>query len=117
MRPDTTLSFLPLSHILQRMVDLVFFSKGATITYGQGSKTIAEDLKISRPTKVVGAPRVFEKIYQAVMDQPGLKGLIVRWAREVGEAWAEENAGRSPADLDFETGLPPGPFPGLQEDP
>ncbi len=94
---DTTLSFLPLSHILQRMVDLVFFSKGATITYGRSVKTISDDLRISSPTKVVGAPRVFEKIYQAVMDQPGIKGLIVRWAREVGEAWAEEElAGRQP---------------------
>ena len=45
----------------------------------------------------MGAPRVFEKFYQAVMDQPGVKGLIVRWAREVGEAWAEEKlAGRQP---------------------
>jgi len=94
---DTTLSFLPLSHILQRMVDLVFFSKGATITYGQSVKTIAEDLKTSKPTKVVGAPRVFEKVYHTVMDQPGVKGLIVRWAREVGEAWAEEKlSGRQP---------------------
>jgi long-chain acyl-CoA synthetase len=94
---DTTLSFLPLSHILQRMVDLVFFSKGATITYGKSAKTIPEDLKISRPTKVVGAPRVFEKFYHAVMDQKGVRGAIVRWAREVGEAWAEETlAGRRP---------------------
>ncbi len=94
---DVTLSFLPLSHILQRMVDLVFFSKGATITYGRGVTTIPEDLRISRPTKVVGAPRVFEKFHQAVMDQPGLKRLVVRWAREVGEAWAEEKlAGREP---------------------
>jgi long-chain acyl-CoA synthetase len=59
--------------------------------------TIPEDLKIARPTKVVGAPRVFEKIHQAVMDQSGLKGMVVRWAREVGEAWAEEKlAGREP---------------------
>ncbi len=94
---DDTLSFLPLSHILQRMVDLVFFSKGATVTYGRGAKTIPEDLRISKPTKVVGAPRVFEKFYQAVMEQQGIKGLVVRWAREVGEAWAEERlAGRQP---------------------
>jgi long-chain acyl-CoA synthetase len=94
---DTTLSFLPLSHILQRMVDLVFFSKGATITYGKSVKTIPEDLRLSRPTKVVGAPRVFEKFYHAVMDQKGVRGAIVRWAREVGEAWAEETlAGRRP---------------------
>ncbi len=94
---DVTLSFLPLSHILQRMVDLVFFSKGATVTYGRGVETIPEDLRLSRPTKVVGAPRVFEKIHTAVMDQPGVRGLVVRWAREVGEAWAEERlAGREP---------------------
>ncbi|NNM04670.1 MAG: long-chain fatty acid--CoA ligase [Gemmatimonadetes bacterium] len=94
---DVTLSFLPLSHILQRMVDLCFFANGATIVYGRGVKTIPEDLKLSRPTKVVGAPRVFEKFFQAVMDQPGIKGLVVRWAREVGEAWAEETlAGRRP---------------------
>jgi long-chain acyl-CoA synthetase len=94
---DTTLSFLPLSHILQRMVDLVFFSKGATVTYGRSVKTVPEDLRICMPTKVVGAPRVFEKIYHAVMEQPGYKGLLVRWAREVGEAWAEETlAGRKP---------------------
>ena len=94
---DTTLSFLPLSHILQRMVDLVFFSKGATVTYGRSAKTIPADLILSQPTKVVGAPRVFEKFYQAVMDQAGVKGFIVRWAREVGEAWAEEKlAGRKP---------------------
>lgn len=97
---DVTLSFLPLSHILQRMVDLVFFSKGATVTYGRSIKTIPEDLKASRPTKVVGAPRVFEKLYHAVMDQRGLKGSIVRWAREVGEAWSEEKlAGRQPTLL------------------
>ena len=94
---DSTLSFLPLSHIFQRMVDFFFFSKGASITYGRSMKTIGEDLRLTKPTKVVGAPRVYEKIYQRVMEQPGAKGLMVRWAREVGEAWAEEKlAGREP---------------------
>ncbi len=94
---DRTLSFLPLSHILQRMVDYLFFSRGSTITYARSMGTIAEDLKISRPTKVVATPRLFEKSYQKVMEQPGVKSLIVRWAREVGEAWADERlAGREP---------------------
>jgi len=94
---DTTLSFLPLSHIMQRMVDYLFFSKGSTIIYGKSTKTLAEDLRISRPTKMAAAPRVYEKFYEAVMEQPGIKGLVVRWAREVGEAWAEEKlAGRRP---------------------
>jgi long-chain acyl-CoA synthetase len=94
---DNTLSFLPLSHILQRMVDYLFFSRGAPICYGRSMQTVAEDLRIARPTKVVGPPRLYEKSYQTVMGQRGVPGLVVRWAREVGEAWAEERlAGREP---------------------
>ncbi len=94
---DNTLSFLPLSHIFQRMVDYFFFAKGAMITYGRSMKTIGADLLIAKPTKVVGAPRVYEKIYQKVMEQPGARRFLVRWAREVGEAWADEKlAGREP---------------------
>ena len=94
---DTTLSFLPLSHILQRMVDYLFFSRGATVVYGRSMKTIAEDLLEVRPTKVVAPPRFYEKSYQKVMEIRGASGLTVRWAREVGEAWADERlAGREP---------------------
>lgn len=94
---DTTLSFLPLSHILQRMGDYIFFSSGSTIVYARSMKTIAEDLLTARPTKVIAPPRFYEKTYQKVMEQRGTKGLIVRWAREVGEAWTDEKlAGREP---------------------
>jgi len=94
---DSTLSFLPLSHILQRMVDYLFFSRGATIVYARSVKTIAEDLLRVRPTKVVAPPRFYEKSYQKVLEERGIRGLVVRWAREVGEAWADEKlAGREP---------------------
>ena len=94
---DSTLSFLPLSHILQRMVDYLFFSRGATVVYARSMKTVAEDLLEVRPTKVVAPPRFYEKSYQKVMEIRGARGLTVRWAREVGEAWADERlAGREP---------------------
>jgi len=94
---DSTLSFLPLSHSLQRLADYLFFSKGSVINYGRSLQTIAADLLIVKPTKVVGPPRFYEKTYQKVMEQAGIQGLIVRWAREVGEAWADEKlAGREP---------------------
>ncbi|MGW8265902.1 MAG: AMP-dependent synthetase/ligase [Longimicrobiales bacterium] len=94
---DTTLSFLPLSHILQRLGDYLFFSSGSTIVYARSMKTIAEDLLTACPTKVIAPPRFYEKSYQKVMEQRGLRGLVVRWAREVGEAWTEERlAGREP---------------------
>lgn len=94
---DTTLSFLPLSHVLQRTADYLFFSHGMTIVYARSLKTVAEDLRIACPNKVVAPPRFYEKAYQKVREQRGLKGFIVRWASEVGEAWTDETlAGRKP---------------------
>ncbi len=97
---DSTLSFLPLSHSLQRIADYVFFAQGATINYCRSLKTVAEDLLLARPTKVVGPPRFYEKAFERVMDRRGFSAFLVRWAREVGEAWADEVlAGRKPTGV------------------
>jgi len=94
---DVTLSFLPLSHVLQRMVNFLFFSRGSTVAYARSVQTVAEDLVRVRPTKVVAPPRFYEKTYQKVMEQRGVRSWTVRWAREVGEAWVDERlAGRNP---------------------
>jgi long-chain acyl-CoA synthetase len=99
VRPDDlTLSFLPLSHVFQRMVDYLLFSQGCTIAYAHDIQTVADDLKVVRPTLVVSVPRLYEKVYNAVMDADGIRGALVQWAREVGAAWAEETlAGRRPS--------------------
>lgn len=95
---DSTLSFLPLSHVFQRMVDYLFFSVGCVITYARSMQTIAQDLRAVRPNKVVSVPRLFERTYQKVLDAKGARARLVQWAREVGEAWAEEKlAGREPS--------------------
>jgi long-chain acyl-CoA synthetase len=95
---DSTLSFLPLSHVLQRMGDYLFFSCGCTIAYAHDLSTVADDLRAVKPTIVVSVPRVYERVYNKVMDKSGVSGRLVRWAREVGMAWAEEKlAGREPS--------------------
>ncbi len=86
---DTTLSFLPLSHVFQRMVDYVFFSVGCTIAYGRDMTTVAEDLKIVRPTVAVSVPRLYERVYNTVTGATGVKGLLVGWASSVGLAHAD----------------------------
>ena len=97
---DQTLSFLPLAHVLQRMVDFLFFRQGCAIAYARDIETVAEDLLLVKPTKVVSVPRLYEKVYQRVMDQSGIKGKLVAWARGVGERHAEARlAGRSPGPL------------------
>ncbi len=92
-----TVSFLPLSHILQRMVDYLLFKTGCTIAYARGMQTVADDIRVVRPTILISVPRLYEKIYNRVTDASGFKGTLIRWAMGVGERWADRTlAGRSP---------------------
>ena len=86
---DTTLSFLPLSHILQRMVDYLFFSVGCEIDYPRSVNTVVADMKVVRPTVVVSVPRVYEKIYNGVMQARGLKKALIGWAVRVADRVAD----------------------------
>lgn len=96
---DVSLSFLPLSHILERMFDYLMFAVGVSIAYVESIDTIVDNLGEVRPTIVVSVPRIYEKIYARVLESAlsagGLKKQIFFWARKVGEQWADETlAGR-----------------------
>lgn len=86
---DNTISFLPLSHILQRMVDYLFFWTGCRIGYPRSLDTLIVDLKKLEPTVVVSVPRIYEKIYNGVMDARGLKKKIIDWAVRVADRAAD----------------------------
>ena len=95
---ETSLLFLPLSHVLQRMVSLFHFSDGVTQVFAHSMATVAEDLKTVRPDVAVSVPRLYEKIYNVVMEAQGINKMLVQWAREVGGAWTDEKlAGREPS--------------------
>ncbi|KAM7274842.1 hypothetical protein ACFE04_016708 [Oxalis oulophora] len=62
---DVYLSFLPLAHILDRMIEEYFFRKGASVGYFHGDlNAIRDDLMELKPTFMAGVPRVFERIYE-----------------------------------------------------
>jgi len=86
---DLTLSFLPLSHILQRMVDYLFFHTSTTIAYARDIRTVVDDMAVVRPTVVVSVPRVYEKIYNGVMEARGLKKKIISWAVGIADRVAD----------------------------
>ena len=97
-RTDSTLSFLPVSHIFERMVDYLLFSSGCTISYPHSRDTLAQDLRVVRPTVQCAVPRVYEKVYESALSAAGVKGKLVRWARAVGLGWARERvAERTPS--------------------
>ncbi len=88
---DVALSFLPLSHVLERMVTFTYIYKGCRIGYAESVETVGENLLEIRPNIMVSVPRVFEKIYAKVMDNvlasSTLKKRIFFWALKVGKEY------------------------------
>ena len=96
MEDDISLVFLPLSHVLQRMVSYLHFAEGTTQDFAHSMDTVAHDLTVVRPSVVTSVPRLYEKVYNRVMGAEGLKKKLVQWSRKVGDEWAEETlAGHS----------------------
>ena len=108
---DTVLSFLPLSHVLERMVTFTYVYKGCTIGYAESIETVAQNLTEVRPHIMVSVPRVFEKIYAKVMDNvlasSGLKRKIFFWGVKVGKAAGAKRLAKQPVKggLKFKDGL------------
>lgn len=86
---DSSLSFLPLSHVLQRMVDYLLFWRGCTLARAHDIQTVAADFKVVRPSIEVSVPRLYEKVYNKVTDASGVKAALVNWAVGVGMRWAD----------------------------
>jgi long-chain acyl-CoA synthetase len=97
---DVILSFLPLSHVLERMTTFSWIYKGASIYYAESIETVAENLLEVRPTIMISVPRLFDKIYAKVMDniltQPPLKRKIFFWAVGVGKKYGARKIRHQP---------------------
>ena len=86
---DNTISFLPLSHILQRTADYLFFSAGCRIGYARSMPTLIQDMAVIRPSVVASVPRIYEKIYNNVMGARGIKKVLISWAAGIADRVAD----------------------------
>ncbi len=108
---DLVLSFLPLSHVLERTATFLSLYNGSSIAYAESVESVAENLLEVRPTIMVSVPRLFEKIYQKIMDQvlagSALKKGLFFWALKTGKDHAARTiAGeRVPKRLAFRRAL------------
>jgi long-chain acyl-CoA synthetase len=98
---DVTLSFLPLSHIFERMAGHYgLFCVGATINYAESIDTVPQNLVEVSPTFVTSVPRLYEKIYARVLENAlaggAVKKRIFFWAKDVGERWADLRLANQP---------------------
>jgi len=85
---DSSLSFLPLSHIYERSWVFFCLHRGIEVYFNQDPKQIAEVLKEVKPTVMCTVPRIFEKIYAAIQDKKKdaspVKVKMMNWALKVG---------------------------------
>ncbi len=97
---DLALSFLPLSHVFERMVFYRYLYDGVTVAFAESLTTIARDLARVKPTVMTGVPRVYDKFLAAVQENveksSALKRQLFAWALAAGHAAAvrRERGGR-----------------------
>jgi len=86
---DVHLSFLPLSHVFERMAGwYLMLSVGATVAFAESLDTVPDDMLAVRPTIMMGVPRFFEKLYARIQERllaaPPSKRRLIDWALTVG---------------------------------
>ena len=85
---DKTLSFLPISHIYERMVNYHFQYLGIAIYYAENMGTIVDNVKEIKPEIFLTVPRLLERVYDKIMgkgkDLKGIKKSLFFWAVNLG---------------------------------
>lgn len=101
------LSFLPLCHIYERMLNYCFQIKGISIYYAENLGTIANDLKDIKPHLFNSVPRVLEKFYDRIIsvgkDLKGIKKWIFFAAVRLGTKY--DDKGKNSLMYRFKLGI------------
>jgi long-chain acyl-CoA synthetase len=84
----TALSFLPLSHVFERMLDYAYLYKTASIAYAESIDKLAANFQEVNPSCFGAVPRVYEKVHARIMAKAEagspIKKKIFAWAVAVG---------------------------------
>lgn len=104
---DECLSFLPLSHVFERMAGhYCMMQAGTIINYATNIESVPAEMLEIRPTVMLSVPRLYEKIYARVLEGATggspIKRTIFRWARKVGETRAEYRMASRPVPKGLE---------------
>jgi long-chain acyl-CoA synthetase len=87
---DLFLSFLPLSHALERTIGFYLpLVAGAGVAFSRGIEQLAEDMSQIRPSILVAVPRIFERIYSKLRDVITHAPIWRRWlfSHTVNTGW------------------------------
>lgn len=91
------LSFLPLNHIYERMLNYLYMYLGVSIYYAESLETIGDNLREIKPQVFSCVPRLLEKVYDRIVSKgnelTGIKRKLFFWALCLGEQY--ELSGKS----------------------
>ncbi|MFW5706800.1 MAG: AMP-dependent synthetase/ligase [Bacteroidota bacterium] len=94
------MSFLPLCHIYERMMNYMFIYKGLSMYYISNMALIGDYLKIVNPHVFTTVPRLLEKVYDKILAKgrtlKGVKKMIFFWANDVGLRYEYGKEKRNP---------------------
>ena len=87
---DLMLSFLPLSHVFERVAGHFFpIYRGIPVAYAESMESVPQNMVEVKPTIMIGVPRFFEKAYQRIQleirNLPKAQQYLIRWALSLGK--------------------------------
>ncbi len=82
---DVFLSFLPLSHMLERTGGYYLpMMAGLEVAYARSIQTLMEDVRTIKPTIMISVPSIYEQIYSGVSAKLGKRSALTRWLIKLG---------------------------------
>ncbi len=85
---SSALSFLPVSHVYERMLLYLYQYSGMEIYFAESLETISDNLKEVKPEVMTAVPRLLEKVYDKIYatgsDLSGIKKMLFFWAVDLG---------------------------------
>jgi long-chain acyl-CoA synthetase len=99
---NVTVSFLPLSHIFERMVCYTYQASGVPVWFADSMERLPKTMAEVRPHFFTAVPRVLERVYERLIDERNKRGKLQRkimdWAIALGERYPYSGGQAMPLD-------------------
>ncbi|MGK7396819.1 MAG: AMP-dependent synthetase/ligase [Candidatus Cyclobacteriaceae bacterium M3_2C_046] len=100
---DTSLSFLPLSHVFERAWTYFVLYKGMENNYLRNPKDVLEAIQKTRPSLMCTVPRLLEKIYDGINNKiqkaPAIQKSLFNWSLKTGNQVMHKKRLKQPVPL------------------
>ena len=101
---NSSILFLPLAHVLARLIQVLALDAGLVIGHSPNIKNLAADLDSFKPTMLLVVPRVFEKVYEGAMAKAAKGGKfnksLFERSTDIAVRWSQAKVeGRVPLKL------------------